>query len=68
MKICIRSGKEHMCLVQIVSQKLLKIDAQALVSFKKYMPPSSFLLQGKHLPLIMMALLHMAGLEKSECI
>ena len=24
--------------------------AQALVSFKKYMPPSSFLLQGKHLP------------------
>jgi hypothetical protein len=50
MKICIRSGKEHMCLVQIVSQKLLKIDAQALVSFKKYMPPSSFLLQGKHLP------------------
>ena len=24
--------------------------AQALVSFKKYMPPSSSLLQGKHLP------------------
>jgi hypothetical protein len=42
MKICIRSGKEHMCLVQIVSQKLLKIDAQALVSFKKYMPPLLF--------------------------
>jgi hypothetical protein len=31
-------------------QKLLKIDAQALVSLKKYMPPSSSLLQGKHLP------------------
>jgi hypothetical protein len=26
------------------------IVAQALVSFKKYMPPSSSLLQGKHLP------------------
>jgi hypothetical protein len=32
------------------SEQILGYAPQALVSFKKYMPPSSSLLQGKHLP------------------
>ena len=32
------------------SEQILSYAPQALVSFKKYMPPSSSLLQGKHLP------------------
>jgi hypothetical protein len=36
--------------VKIIMICILQYLPQALVSFKKYMPPSSSLLQGKHLP------------------
>ena len=40
------------CLFVILSQAdpIISLHSQALVSLKKYMPPSSSLLQGKHLP------------------